>query len=214
MKTVILLSSFHSDFGKCNYLELFHLIEYFQPEVIFEELSDQTFSAIYNEGCAPISIEAKAIKKYAEKYELKHFSVDTFKLDFFDLFNSYDIIANRNPEYLKLFNKKLSLIKEFGHSFLNSSKCDEMLNEILQIEEIALGEINDEKLTHSYNKERQVHNMRETEMIHNIYKYSEKLDYENALFICGVEHRNPIIEKIKNFEQTTSEKLNWVFYEP
>lgn len=213
MKTVIFLSSSHVETGKCNSLELYYLIEKIKPEVIFEELCNETFEAIYFKGYIPQSLEAKAVKAYIGNYVVKHFPVDTYDLDFSKLFKGASIIAKKNAEYLKLFKEKLALVNQFGHSFLNSQKCTEIIRKIHQIEKATLLEINDDQLRESYNLERELHDKREIEMLQNIYAYSENLNYSIALFICGAEHRDTIIQKLPDFQKNKKEKLNWTFSE-
>ncbi|ESU28737.1 hypothetical protein FLJC2902T_13310 [Flavobacterium limnosediminis JC2902] len=213
MKTVIFLSSFHLETGKCNWLELYYVIEKLKPEVIFEELCNETFEDIYFKGYTPQSLEAKAVKKYIENYTAKHFPIDTYETDFSEIFGNYSIIAEKNPEYLMLLNDKLKLINQFGHSFINNPKCAEMLRGLRQIEKTTLLEINNTELLQRYDLERKLHDKREIQMLHNIYDYSEHLDYRKALFICGAEHRDEIINKIPVIQGNKKEKLNWIFYE-
>jgi len=214
MKTVILLSSIHKEIGKCNSLELYDLIHKLKPDVIFEELCIDTFTDIYVNGYSPQSLEAKSVKKYIQDYAVRHFPVDTYKIDFSQLFGDYNIIAEKNPDYLNFFNDKLALIHQFGYSFINSQKCSEMSIEILRMEKATLEEINDVNLLQRYDTERELHNKREIQMLHNIYDYSEHLDYNTALFICGAEHRNQIFQKLPYFKENKKEKINWNFYEP
>jgi hypothetical protein len=53
MYNITLLSSFHKNLGKCNPDELYKIIEEIQPEIIFEELSFDTFSFVYSDGYIP-----------------------------------------------------------------------------------------------------------------------------------------------------------------
>ena len=109
MNEVIIISSFHKIHGKCNPDELYKIIEKIQPEIIFEELSNETFNFVYSNGYNPKTIEAITIKNYLRSFPIRHFPVDTFPISEKDLFNGADEIANKKKEYLELWNKQLSL---------------------------------------------------------------------------------------------------------
>jgi hypothetical protein len=213
MYNITLLSSFHKNLGKCNPDELYKIIEEIQPEVIFEELSFDTFSFVYSDGYIPYTVEAITIKKYLENCPIKHFPVDTYPINETDLFNGADEIAKRSNEYLKLWNEQISMITNYGYDFLNSNACIGLLDKIRNVEETVLSVINDEKLLRDFKSENELHNKRENEMIRNIFNYSKQYPYNIALLICGAEHRNPLRQKIQEYEAKEKLKLNWTFFE-
>ena len=212
MYNITLLSSFHIELGKCNSNELYKIIEEIQPEVIFEELSRDIFNMIYTERFPPQSLEAITSKKYLKQYKIKHIPVDTCEKNEADFFNGYDIISNRSIQYTELFKQQISLIGQHGYLFLNSESHLELLDKMHIIEEDVLSDINDFKLSNSYKLEMNLHDRRENKMLQNIYNYSKQYPYDRALFICGAEHRNPLIKKIQEYEKKGKPNLNWSFY--
>ncbi len=212
MYNITLLSSFHKIIGKCNPDELYKIIEEIRPEIIFEELSYNTFPIIYADGFIPESLEAFTIKEYLKKYPIKHFPVDTYPINETDLFNGADIISNKSIEYTKLWDEQVSMIQQGGYSFLNSNNCIELLERIRIIEENVLLEINNMKLSRDYKSEQELDDKRENEMLRNIYSFSKQYPYIKAMFICGAEHRNSIMQKITEIEAKEKLKLNWTFY--
>lgn len=212
MYNITLLSSFHKNLGKCNPDELYKIIEELRPEIVFEELSFDTFSFVYSDGYIPNTVEAITIKKYLRNYPIKHFPVDTYPINETDLFNGADVIAKISNEYVKLWNEQVSMITKDGYNFLNSNTCIELLDRIRIVEESVLLVINDVKLFREYKSESELHNKRENEMIRNIFNYSKQYPYNKALFICGAEHRKPIKQKIQEYETKEKLKLNWTFY--
>ena len=134
MHNIFLLSSFHKELGKCNSNELYKIIEEIRPEIIFEELPNDIFDIIYTKGYKPESLEAITIKKYLEKYHTQHIPVDTCEINEIDLFNRYDIIWNKSIEYQNCLNKQLSMVNQYGYSFLNSDDHAELLNKMHTIE--------------------------------------------------------------------------------
>lgn len=212
MHNITLVSSFHKNLGKCNPDELYKIIEEIQPEIIFEELSFNTFSFVYADSYIPNTIEAIAIKKYLKNYPIKHFPVDTYPINESDLFNGADKIAKKSIEYVKLWNEEVTMITQNGYNFLNSKSCIELLDKIRNVEETVLLEINNLKLSREYKSESKLHNKREYEMLRNIYNYSKLYPYNKAMLICGVEHRKPLKQKILEYQTKENLKLNWTFY--
>lgn len=212
MYNITLLSSFHNRLGKCNPDELYKIIKEVQPEIIFEELSFDTFSFVYADGYIPNTIEAIAIKKYLRSYPIKHFPVDTYPINEDELFNGADEIAKKSIEYVNLWKNQISMITQYGYSFLNSSACIELMDKMFNLEETVLLEINNVKLSREFKFENELHNKREYEMLRNIYIYSKQYPYNKALFICGANHRKPLKDKIQEYEAKENLKLNWTFY--
>jgi hypothetical protein len=212
MYDITLISSFHIIQGKCNPNELYKIIEKIKPDVIFEELPQQVFDIIYSEGNQPQSLEAIAIKKYIESYQIEHIPVDSYQVNESDLFNETEIIEKNSFEYSGLWRKLLFMINKYGYSFINSNSNDEIMERINNIEEDVLSKINDKELDKKYKREKEVHAKREDEMLRNIYNFSVIHSYSKAVFICGAEHRKQLIEKISDFEKKENFNLNWTLY--
>lgn len=212
MCNITLISSLHKELGKCNPTELFRIIERIQPEVIFEELSIDTFTSIYINGVSPVTNEARTIKNYIARYPIKHFPVDTYPIKGSDLFSGANEIAIRSNEYVKLWEDQVAFIIKGGYNFINSYQYSELLDKIRTVEERVLVEINDDKLNHEYESERELHNKREHEMLRNIYNYSKEYPYNKAILVCGVEHRKSIMQKIPIFNEKESIILKWTVY--
>ena len=214
MQNITIVFSSHLAIGKCNPSELYKIIESINPEVIFEELSVDFFYKVYKEGSTPKSNEVIAIREYLKKYPIKHIPVDTLKKDFNKLFDGYEIIAKRNPEYINLLNKQLAQIKENGYAFLNSSKFDELIKKMQFIEQSVLLKINDQELSKQYDYEKNLHNNRDFVMLRNIYDYSKLNSYKEAMFVCGAEHKKSMVKKISDFERKEEIEINWKYYNP
>ena len=212
MYNITLLSSFHLEDGRCNPTELYRIIESIQPDVIFEELCSDTFDVAYSDGCIPNTIEAKTIKMYLQNHLINHFPVDTYEFSESDMFDKYTMITENSADYLELLSKLYFSAVHFGYSFLNSDECVEIIEKMHIVEDSVLSEINDAKISCQYRKWREINSKREDEMIRNIYNFSKQHQYNNAMFICGAEHRKPIMQKIQEIEKTSAIKLNWNFY--
>lgn len=212
MNIVYILSSFHIEYGKCNSIELFKIIEQLQPDVIFEELSIDVFNLIYSEGYMPMSLEAITVKNYLKNYHIQHIPVDTYDFNEKDLFIDFEIVLNRSLEYTEMFKYQALMIFRYGYDFLNSTDCDELIDKMRMTEEKVLADINDIKLINQYKSEQIVHNKREDIIIQNIYNYSDQHPFKKAVLICGVEHRKSIMEKIEENKMKVVTQLNWKLY--
>ena len=66
MYNITLVSTHHSELGKCSSDELVKIIESISPNVIFEEICPALFDRFYKKNDIPIEIEPleiKAVKK-------------------------------------------------------------------------------------------------------------------------------------------------------
>lgn len=212
MFNITLLFSFHKVHGKCNPHELYKIIQEIEPEIIFEELSNDGFDIIYCSGYQPQTVEAITITHYLRTHSIKHFPVDNYPINETDLLSDAQIIWDTSSEYRDLWNQKLLRVNQEGFVFLNSKECTEMLNRISTIEEAVLTKINDLKLLNQHKAEKALHEKREYVMLRNIYNISKHYPFERALFICGAEHRQTLSQKIKEYESKDSLKLKWTFY--
>jgi hypothetical protein len=57
-----------------------------------------------------------------------------------------------------------------------------------------------------------INSKREIEMVKNIFKYSKENDYNDAVFIFGVAHKNSILQKINDYKNKNKITINWKLY--
>ncbi len=216
MHNITLVCTHHSEFGKSNSDELYRIIELVRPDVIFEELNQDLFAKFYKESeISYLPPEVKSVKKYILDHTINHIPVDinvshtltTNEIDYmFSVFRKYTL-------YSTLHEDKLRLVFDEGYSFLNSKKNEE-LTEKMKLFEKSIIEFqmdrNQLSRTHQLFYEEQ-HN-REYEIIKNVYNYSEKVPYTQALLLIGSGHRKTIFEKIKKHESENHIKLKWSLY--
>ena len=75
MQEITSIATGHKEHGICNSVELYKIIEQIAPEVIFEEVFQSKFSAVYD-GLLGDSLETNTIKRYLQKHSIAHFPVD------------------------------------------------------------------------------------------------------------------------------------------
>ena len=216
MYNITIIFTTHSEYGKCNSDELYKIIESICPEVIFEELSYDLFDRVYNENsiCDEI-LEIKCIKRYLRNYSIKHIPVDidvSSNLPASDIdymlatFKKYDV-------YRKLETEQVFLTTQYGFAYLNSDECSEFFDKKKLTEKklIEFGTYKD-ILLRIYKLFYEEQDIRESEMLRNIYNYSKKNLYDQAVFLIGAAHRNSIIKKITELDRTEKLNLSWKFY--
>lgn len=216
MYNITLISTEHRESGKCNSDELYKIIETLNPDVIFEEeTNDEKFQECYNKENSFNSLEVQSIKKFIQNHNIKHIPVD-IKTNFnfrewdymFETFKKYNVYKQTIKEHCKLRDKD-------GFSYLNSEKCMELFDKMKTTERqlIEFSGINRDELLRIYNSFHKEHDNREDAMLLNIYNYSKQNQYNQAVFLLGYAHRKSIIEKIRKYEPTENFKLNWTFYD-
>jgi len=201
MHTITLLSSCHGNFGLCNPLELYKIIENIKPDVIFEELDLETFDYVYKQSY-PSANESIAISRYLQTNRTKHFPVDTFDFDDFPMDDKaiMDNTFGENQDFKKLVYMQYKLMEEKGYLFLNSKICSEIVYEIQRMENLLQQQLNNEKISSTYKAWVELCNNRERTMIENIYKYCKANLFNTGLLITGAEHRNSLINIMQNYK--------------
>jgi len=231
MLNITLISTIHSEIGKCNSDELYKIIEFINPEVIFEELPSHLSDIIYSESfdmlytnsiplnrrlIAPtdVPLELKCMKKYLQNHNIKHIPVDIDvspelsenEKEMFATFNKYD-------DYKKLEQEQYLLTRQYGFDYLNSDKYLDVLEEKEIIEKNIVESKIHKDIFHTYKLFRAEHyDNRENAMLQNIYNYSKENQYNRAVFLIGAGHRKSVMQKITEHEKTSEIKLNWTIY--
>lgn len=207
-----IICSFHTEIGKCNPAELYRIIENIRPEVIFEELPINIYQSIYSGQKPPQTVESKAVLAYSNNYIVKHFPVDTYNFDINELFSDYEFIMRHSTEYIELFNKLIATVGNLGYDFLNSEKCTTLLSKLKSLELKVLTENSNKELLISYKNEKDIHEKRETEMIKNIINYTFNNPFNNAILICGTDHKEGLLKKIEEYSIEHNSQVNWSVY--
>ena len=203
----------HMQIGKCNSEELYNIIEKEKPEVIFEEFDIcRTEDVYYKNGhykyqqnCSP---ETEAIMKYLEKNNVKHIPVDLCESSI-NPPNIYSRLSSVCIEYENMVKENYILSCQNGFPYLNSEECSETLEKILEFEKRIIKQLAEENLTETYRLWRSTADNRDKEMLKNIYDYSSKHNYTNAIFIIGAEHKKSILNKINEFNSKYNIEINW-----
>lgn len=209
MYNITLICTTHKTIGNCNSEELLKIIELHDPEIIFEEISKAVYKQCYGLQNR-YTLETRAIKIYSLYKEIKHIPVVGAELSE-DLDKKLEILT-KNQDYKYLFYRFLSLERKYGFNFLNSSDCEQILEQLNALEKRIVDESKDEVLKSLIQLSAISVCKYEDEIIKNIYDYSKENKFEKALLFMGAAHRKSMINKLKEYNKTTDLKLNWSFH--
>jgi len=215
MHNITLVSTLHSELGKCNADELYKIIENINPDVVFEELTPYLYDMVYNKNIVDETapLEIKCIRNYKQQHNIKNIPVDievksTFSNEIkvvFALFEKYDTYNEIEIELKKKIEQE-----EF--EFLNSDEYSDLVEKQRSIEQKILEEINNDQLNRIYKTFFEDQDYRENFILNTIYAYSKENNYDQAVFLIGSGHRRSIIQKVAEYQLNETKKLNWSFY--
>lgn len=209
MHNIKFISTVHRENGKCNADELCNILEATKPEVIFLEALEDTYSryqqyTFENFGVLHEKLEVRAIQKYSKVSNLKYVPVLDEGLS--ESFNEkYDLICS-NVQWQRIIDDFNELVSEQGFQFLNSTKSIIYQEKMRDFEHHLLM---DNKLSEDWIKDIEKY---ENSMIRNIYSYCKFNAFDSAIFLCGVAHRQSIIEKLGSSNKQEKMELNWEIY--
>jgi len=209
MYNITFICTVHKRNGKCNSRKLRKIIEEFNPEVIFEELSPAVYDECYGIKNRP-TLETRAIKKYLRKHIIKHIPVVGTELDIESMLKIME--QEKNTDYQKLIANLTSSENKYGFQFLNSKQCEDLCEKMRMLERKILRDGDDVVWARIYQRNREAIETYENTIIKNIYAYSEENKYNNALMFIGAAHRRSIIQKIQEYQKNEKIELNWTFY--
>jgi len=214
MYNITLICTTHKDIGNCNSEELYKIIYYHNPEIIFEELRPTIYDECYTFNSFGIpertTLESKAITMYLQTHDLKHIAVvSTDEDENLDTkFNS----MNAYQSWRNIISEIEFLERCHGFSFINSPECEQLFEDIKTLEKKVLESSGNESLSQIFLLADKGVNDYEDGIIKNIYQYSEANKYDTALMFIGAAHRKSIIQKIQEYDKASKLKLNWTLY--
>jgi hypothetical protein len=221
MHNIYLVCTRHEELGKCNSDELYHIMERINPELIFEEMPPTYFDKYYIEKSHK-NLESNAINRYILNNKIYQKPVDSENIPSEEFFKSMEkvhksvegLIDYNGFTYRNLTDKHRLNTVQYGFNYLNSLECININKGIYEAIENGLQKINNDELIQTFNLWKEINSARENTMLQNIYSYSQRNNYDRAIFFLGAAHRGSIIEKIKEFQKNETVKLNWIMQKP
>jgi hypothetical protein len=208
MRKIILFGTDHVENGKCNVIELYDILLKIKPDIIFEEIPIKIFNAIYNEHKYFDTVEVSSVRKYLEKYFVRHIPVDIEKHD--KTIIDYDEEKISNDKIKKLQGYINDNTKEKGFLWINTKEHDELIEEKYELHKKYFT-YNENNLLTEYEMSYKYHfETREEIFLNNISNYTE--EYSNGIFLIGGDHRPTLISKIKRLRKNKKVEIEWELY--
>lgn len=209
MYNITLLSTVHKEIGKCNSEELYKILQSINPDVIFLEAFENSYSQYHQMlfsqfGVYQERLEIKAIQAYSQNNAFEY--VPVLDIGLSDEFETKLEIVSQNIDYQRLLDNYISLEKEYGFQFLNSKEQIVYQEQMRELEK----RIIDNTILHQ--KADESIDAYEHSMLSNVYSFCQDNSFKSAIFICGAGHRKTIKQKIKEYELKENIKLHWTFY--
>lgn len=212
MSNITLISTFHSELGKCTADQLYKILETINPDVIFEEIPQKLFDILYDERFTELPtdapLELKCVKNYLKNHSVKQFPVDIESKPISTQEESF----RKNPKYNKLLNDCKATISKEGFPYLNSDSYIEYHVKKTLLEKQILKFSKQNKVSIAiYDQLNFENEKRENAMLENIQTLYMEYNFENAVFLLGVGHRKSMIQKVYDKK---IKNLNWTIYDP
>jgi hypothetical protein len=208
MKRIILFGTDHIENGKCNVIELYDILLKIKPDIIFEEIPIKMFSDIYNEHKYFDTLEVSSVRKYLEKYFVRHIPVDIEKHD--KTIIDYDEEKISNHKIKKIQEYINDNTKEKGFLWINTKEHDELIEKKYELHKKHFT-YDENNLLNEYERSYNYHfETREEIFLNNISNYTE--EYSNGIFLIGGDHRPTLISKIKRLRKNKRTEIKWEYY--
>ena len=209
MHNIIFVSTVHKKMGKCNADELCEILEKITPNVVFLEALEDTYSKYEQHTFSNFRVfhkklEIKAIQKYSSISQFEYVPV-LEKGRANSLGKMFSLVC-QNIQYQKMLDNFNSLASKKGFDFLNSAESINLYEEMFEYRDSIL---NDMELIETFNNDLDIY---ENSMLSNINSYCMNNKFNNAVFMCGVAHRQSIINKIETYKSKKSLEFSWKIY--
>lgn len=145
--SITLISTVHKEIGKCNYYDLYKIIESINPDVIFLEAFENSYSKYHQMlfsqfGVYQERLEIKAIQAYSQNHAFEY--VPVLDIGLSDEFEKIIAIVSENTKYQKILDNYTLFETVHGFQFLNSKKQIALQEEMRELE----NRIIDNKIMH------------------------------------------------------------------
>lgn len=214
MYKVNLIFTRHSPMGECNVNNLYNVLEYIQPDVIFQELPPSSKSSGILESKSVYlykyeNVSRNIMVRFVDKEEVPS---NLFFNQLKDMFNRFDRLITENGQiYRSLIDSDKRKVMEFGFSYLNSHETENFNYERKSAIYRCINDFGNGNFLELYDKLSVIVAERDNEMIQNIYEYANSNSFINAAFLVGSAHRNNIIKTALDYNVKSEVKLNWNF---
>lgn len=196
---ITLVSTTHQEKGAANVANLYSILKYIKPEVIFVELPSAHYEFYFSTFSLRI-LESESINMYRKDNPAQIILVDSIAPDP-NLRNEFDLLFDQidsNSAHCKGIQEYIfQFTYKYGFPYLNSEKHFEHLANLKREEFNIIKELHSPQLLDLYALWKDIHDQRENEMLHNIQVYCGKHSIKCAALLVGSAHSESLIKKSK-----------------
>ncbi len=209
MHSITFISTVHKQIGKCSADELCEILEKITPEVVFLEALEDTYSKYDQRRFLDFRVfheklEIRALQKYSSVSQFEY--VPVLGKGLADSFEKKFNLVCKNIHFQKILDHFNSIACMKGFDFLNSEESIELHEEMSKCGDRILM---DNELIQTFNNDIDKY---ENSMISNIYSFCVNTKFQNAVFMCGVAHRQSVIHKIGTYKSKENVDIRWKIY--
>ena len=215
--TITIVFSRHEVLGECNAHTQERIIAHLNPDVIFEELSEEQYKEAY-ELRTLNNLESVAIRNYTSYSKVPHIPVDTFMRpknynDVQDqLWNKLSSGAGTDYESFQLrssLERQQPLICMEGFRFLNSDRHKKEIHWLHTLKECIVRKSQDSELRKANRRFNELIDKREETILNNILNYAKDYDLSSGLLLIGSAHCLSLTEKIIDLQKIPYSEIAW-----
>jgi hypothetical protein len=211
MNHVSLICTVHGEIERANVAGLHAILARVQPDVIFLEVPEASFSEYYV-ACSEHNLESRAVNQYRSGRPVRLVPVDlpTPEREFFeDHEHLHNRVLEESFQYRQLLMTNHARIQKYGFAYLNSDFCDkhwlDTYGEMLAV----VRRLGDPRLLSIYDCVVRKLEARDAEMISRILNFCKSSVFEKGAFLVGAEHRRRIVELAKEQLSASPASIQW-----
>lgn len=214
MGRITLVCTAHRESGKCNEYELAKILLAVGPEVIFEEIRPGDFESFYADE-SKYSVEMRAIREYLKGRKARQVPVDDYETP--EGFGPYmraleEFVASKSGAYRDAMDEMSRKKFELGFAYLNSSVFISSLKESERLYQEAVSKYGNDLATSKLAEWNDQIHKRGASMLENIYRFCQRTDFMEGVFLVGAGHMLSIMNGIERRMEGQPTVVTWRFW--
>jgi hypothetical protein len=211
---ITLICTAHSESGKCNEHELSKILLAVGPEVIFEEIRPADFESSYADK-SKYNIEMQAIKEYLKSRKAQQVPVDDYEIS--DGFGPYmraldEFVESMSGAYHDAMDEIFRNKSELGFSYLNSSAFVSRIKESERLYQETVSKYGNDLAKSKLSEWNDQIRKRDASMLGNIYKFCQRIEFIEGVFLVGAAHISSIMDGIERYMKDQPTLVTWRFW--
>jgi hypothetical protein len=214
MGRITLICTAHRESGKCNDQELVRILLAVNPDVIFEEIRPADLESSYADE-SKYSVEMRAIREYLKGRKAQQVPVDDYEIP--EGFGPYmlaldEFVASRNGAYRDAMEEMYRKQFELGFSYLNSSAFVSSIKESERLYQETVSKYGNDLAKSKLSEWNDLIRKRDASMLGNIYRFCQRTDFMEGVFLVGAGHMSSIKDEIERRMKDQPTLVTWRFW--